>query len=128
MGRMAEVVVQVYRDASRRTGLTFVFIDKVFQIVGEFNVVTFVGRQKSSRVVVVGCTEPNLRDASRIGFGGGGRELVPLVTGLSVNYNNPHFHLPLFTFYFHLSITHTYIDVLAPPYNPRPSLQARAAH
>lgn len=46
MGRMAEVVVQVYRDASRRTGLTFVFIDKVFQIVGEFNVVTFVGRQR----------------------------------------------------------------------------------
>lgn len=72
MGRMAEVVVQVYRDASRRTGLTFVSIDKVFQIVGEFNVVTFVERQKSSRVVVVGCTEPNLRDASRIGFGGGG--------------------------------------------------------
>lgn len=31
MGRMAEVVVQVYRDASRRTGLTFVFIDKVFR-------------------------------------------------------------------------------------------------
>lgn len=28
MGRMAGVVVPVYRDASRRTGLTFVFIDE----------------------------------------------------------------------------------------------------
>lgn len=38
MGRMAGAVVPVYRDASRRTGLTFVVIDESVAS----NVVTFV--------------------------------------------------------------------------------------